>query len=93
MKKNQPVKFHKPASTMRRVFQSITDGNHSRIKIAVDTGLRDGQIKSALYNLSFIGLIDVRKENGKSRYMLADKDESPACSACFRFVNSIFNVA
>lgn len=93
LKKNQPVSFLRPNSTMKTVLKSIQDGNYSRSRIAIDTRLRDGQVKSALYNLTFIGAVKAERFEGRTIYLIPTDHEQPRCSKCFANVNSIFNVA
>jgi hypothetical protein len=57
LKKNQPVKFERPMSTMRQVYLSIEQGNKYRGDIQADTKLLQGQVQSALWNLVYIGAV------------------------------------
>lgn len=73
LKKNQPVKLSKPDSTMSVVHDSIKQGNHSLQRILVHTKKKQGAVKSALYNLSHIGMIEARKINGATRWFVPDQ--------------------
>lgn len=89
LKKNTPINFVRPASTMLRVFSAIQDGCTYHHEVQKATQLKKGQVQSAIWNLRHIGAIDrVIDDSGRSRYVLP----SIHCGACFRGVNSIFGV-
>lgn len=95
LKKNQPVKLSKPNSTMRLVYDSIKDGNHSLEKIRVDTKKFIGQVKSAVYNLSHIGMVKPVDVNGRTHWYLPDQvpQSELASSDIFKNCPSIFMVS
>lgn len=91
LKKDQPVKFSRPMSTMRVVLLAVEQGKQYRYEILKETGLKAGQVNSALWNLTFIGAVvrDVDRE-GRSVYLLPGKIYRTA--PCLLGVSSIFNV-
>jgi hypothetical protein len=79
-------------STMKMVHSCVELGIRTKEDISKDTGLRIGQVKSALYNLVFIGLLRFTKENGNpSVYYLIDEIEAGLTNECLKGINSIFN--
>lgn len=91
LKKNQPVKFSRPMSTMRAVFEQVQQGVHYRIDIVENTGLVQNKVRAALYNLVFVGVIHRGEDaQGRSVYMLPD--ESIGVAKCLKGVSSIFHV-
>ena len=89
IKKGQMLKLTKP-STMRMVLNCIENGLSSRLEIAEETGLRAGQVKSALHNLAYIGAIkSATDEQGRNIYILPGRAREIA--RCLCGVNSIFN--
>jgi hypothetical protein len=91
LKKNQPVKFERPMSTMRQVYLSIEQGNKYRGDIQADTKLLQGQVQSALWNLVYIGAV-VRKDDkeGRSVYQVPGMEYTVAKNLLG--VRSIFDV-
>ena len=91
LKKDQPVKFSRPMSTMRVVLLAVEQGHQYRHEITAETKLKQGQVNSALWNLTFIGAVvrDVDRE-GRSVYLLPGKIYRVA--PCLMGVRSIFNV-
>jgi len=91
LKKNQPVKFSRPMSTMRTVLLAVEHGFQYRHDILVETKLKPGQVQAALYNLTYIGVV-VRQvdANGRSIYLLHGTNYGVA--PCLRGVRSIFDV-
>ena len=74
---------------MRSVYEAIQNGCTYRSEIIEETKMREGRVKSAIWNLSYIGVIQrVDDDNGRSRYILPSID----VGSCFKGVNSIFNV-
>ncbi len=91
LKKGKPVKFSKPVSTMRTVLALIEQGHQYRAEIVMVSGLQLGQVTSALYNLRFIGVIDLaRDEQGRTVYRSPGRHYGVA--PCLRGVRSIFDV-
>lgn len=91
LKKNQPVKFTKPVSTMRTVLAAVEHGFMYRHDILTQTSLKDGQVQAALWNLTFIGVIQRGTDaNGRSIYLVPGRQYGVA--KCLCGVNSIFNV-
>jgi len=72
LNKDQAMEL-KEGTTMWRVYQSIRNGNHSQSKVLVDTALRLGQVRSALHNLRYVGMLDLVQVDGRSRYYLPDQ--------------------
>lgn len=71
LKKGQSVKFTRPVSTMKTVLRAVEQGKSTRFEIQEETGLRIGQISSALYNLTFIGVIHrIDDAQGRSTYRI-----------------------
>lgn len=91
LKKNQPVKFSRPMSTMRTVLLAVEHGFQCRHDILTETKLKAGQVQSALYNLVYIGVI-VRELDvqGRSIYLIPGTNYGVA--PCLRGVRSIFDV-
>ena len=91
LKKGQPLPLHKP-STMRLVLSSVEEGNRYRRDVVKDTGLQDGQVRSALHNLVFIGLLERKIDSlGRSIY-LPPGQWFGETAPCLRGVASIFHV-
>jgi hypothetical protein len=83
------VMFVKPMSTMRRCLEAVEQGNDNRQSVMDATGLRAGQVRGALHNLSFIGAVQVRTDsNGRVIYTT----QAHAVAPCLCGVSSIFNV-
>ena len=57
LKKDKTVPFVHPMGTMKQCLDCVNDGLGLSRLIVERTGLREGQVKSALYNLTFIGAI------------------------------------
>jgi len=91
LKKNQPVKFSRPMSTMRTVLLAVEHGFQYRQDILMETKLKPGQVQAALYNLTYIGVV-VRNvdDNGRSVYLIPGTNYCVA--PCLRGVRSIFDV-
>jgi len=91
LKKGQLVAFTRPMSSMRRVLDAIEVGNSRPQDIREYTGMRQGQVASALYNLTFVGaIVLVKDECGRSCYLLPGGRGEVA--KCLKGVSSIFNV-
>ena len=79
-------------STMRKVLGLVEQGHQHRADIVEASGLRVGQVVSALYNLTFIGAIHIGKDReGRTVYMSPGRLYGVA--PCLRGVRSIFDVA
>ena len=91
LRKNTPVKFSRPISSMRTVLQAVEQGNHTRAEIEAYSNLVPGKARSALYNLCFIGVvIRVEDDQRRSRYILPGTLGPVA--KCLYGVRSIFDV-
>ncbi len=91
LKKNQPVKFTRPISTMRQVLLAIEQGIKYRHDIVEETKLRLGQVDSAIYNLKYIGVIEYgTDDNGRRVYLIPGTNYGVA--KCLCGVRSIFDV-
>lgn len=92
LKKNQPVKFAKPVSTMRTVFEAVEQGIETRAAIVEETGLVLNKVRAALFNLTFIGVIQrYEDEQGRSRYTIPGRMVG-GVARCLCGVRSIFDV-
>jgi hypothetical protein len=89
LKKNHATTL-KNDSTMGIVYSCVANGVSTRAEIIKSTKLRHGQVKSALYNLVFVGMLTFEKVNhGSAVYSLVGVGDS-FCD-CFKGVNSVFN--
>ncbi len=78
-------------STMRTVLALIEQGSEYRHAIVEASGLRVGQVTSAIYNLRFIGAIQLgTDEQGRTVYRSPGRMYGVA--PCLRGVRSIFDV-
>lgn len=78
---------------MKRVLEAIEQDNLYRIDIEKATGLQTGQVRSAIFNLTFIGAIQRAKDNnGKTVYFVSGKFTG-GVAPCLRGIRSIFEVA
>lgn len=95
LEKDHPLKLSKPDSTMRLVYESIRDGNHTAEKIRVDVCKYIGPVKAAIYNLSHVGMIKPVQVNGITHWYLRDDApcDSPKSSEVFKRCPSIFMVS
>jgi predicted transcriptional regulator len=91
LKKGQPVAFSKPMSTMKRVFEAIEQDHQYKREIRKATGLSQGQVDSAIWNLKFIGVID-RNKDREGRYTYAVAGRIGVVAPCLCGVRSIFDV-
>ena len=93
LKKGQLVKFTRPVSTMKLVYEAIEQGFAYRYEVVKETNLKENQVRSAIWNLSFIGAIKkVQDDQGRSRYVIPGVWVEPVAD-CLCGVNSIFNVS
>ena len=78
-------------STMRTVLLAVEQGHQYKYEITKETKLKQGQVNSALWNLTFIGAVmrDTDKE-GRSVYLLPGKIYRIA--PCLMGVRSIFDI-
>jgi hypothetical protein len=68
LKKGSPFPLQRP-SNMRRVLEAVQNGNQYRREVMKVTGLNEGQVRSALHNLVFIGFLERRSDTeGRSTY-------------------------
>jgi len=92
LKKNQPVKFVKPMSTMRQVLSAIEQGHESRQSIVDETGIVLNKVRAALFNLTFIGAIHRYEDaQGRSKYTIPGRMVGEVAH-CLKGVRSIFDV-
>lgn len=91
LKKNQPVKFSRPMSTMRTVLLAVEHGYQSRHDILTETKLKAGQVQAALYNLTFIGVV-VREVDAQGRSVYLIPGTHYGVAKCLCGVRSIFDV-
>lgn len=61
---------------MSIVYEAIRSGHRSPDKIRIATGKSLGQVRSALYNLSFAGMIVPVRESGKTRWATVSETDS-----------------
>ena len=91
LKKGQMVKFSKPVSSMKTVYEAIEQGHCYRHVLIKETGLNENQVRAALWNLSFISAIKrVTDDQGRTMYVLPGAWVTPV-SPCLLGVSSIFN--
>lgn len=90
LKKNQLVKFVRPMSTMRTVLALIEQGHELRHDIVDASGLRLGQVVSALYNLKFIGCIRTDTD-AQGRTVYRSPGRLYGVAPCLCGVRSIFD--
>ena len=91
LRKNHIASFTRPMSAMRQVLSAVELGTDRRDDIAAATGLRVGQVRSALYNLAFIGAVVLARDaQGRSIYVTPGR--MGAVAANLRGVCSIFHV-
>lgn len=91
LKKNQPIKFLRPMSTMRTVLLAVEHGFQYRHDILEETKLKAGQVQSALYNLVYIGVI-VRDVDAQGRSIYLIPGTNYGVPKCLCGVRSIFDV-
>lgn len=91
LKKGQPVKFSRPMSTMRVVLMAVEQGHQYRHDILKETKLKQGQVNSALWNLTYIGAVMREADTeGRSIYVLPGMLRKVA--PCLMGVRSIFDI-
>jgi hypothetical protein len=91
LRKNQPIKFKKPYSTMRTVLALIEQGHEYRHDIVDLSGLRVGQVSGAIYNLVYIGAVQ-RGTDEQGRTVYRSPGRHYGVAPCLRGVRSIFDV-
>jgi transcription initiation factor IIE alpha subunit len=90
LRKGQPVKFSKPMSTMRVVLGVIENGAIYKQDIVTESGLKEGQVRSALFNLTYVGCIKLGKDReGRTIYIAPGTVNE--VSDLLLGINSIFN--
>lgn len=77
---------------MRRVLGAVEMGNERHADIVAATGLRMGQVVSALYNLAFIGAV-IRSVDKQGRSIYVTPGRIGPVARNLRGVRSIFDVA
>ena len=90
LKKNQPVKFSRPMSTMRTVLLAVEHGYQYRHDILTETKLKAGQVQAALYNLTFCGIV-VRGTDDVGRSIYSLPGRISGVPKCLCGVRSIFD--
>lgn len=91
IRKGRPLPLEKP-SNMRVVLNSIEMGNRYRREIVDHTGLKEGQVRSALYNLAFIGLVKRTVDEANRSVYLSPGQWHSQVAANLKGVRSIFDV-
>lgn len=79
-------------STMRTVLALIEQGHELRTEIVLTSGLRPGQVNSAIHNLVFIGAVH-RCADAQGRTVYRSPGRVYGVAPCLRGVRSIFDVA
>lgn len=93
LKKNHNPTFTRPDSAMRVVLQAVEDGKQTRKEIVSSTRLEDGKVRSALYNLAFIGAVVRRSDRNRiSVYSVPNTRVEMRTPACLKGIRSIFDV-
>lgn len=91
LRKGKPLPLHKP-STMRLVLSAVEEGHKYRREVIKATGLQDGQVRSALHNLVFVGLLNRHMDSsGRSVYIPPGQWHGET-APCLCGVRSIFDV-
>ena len=91
LKKGQMVKFARPVSSMKTVYEAIEQGVCCRHTLIAETKLNENQVRAALWNLSFISAIKrVDDANGRTMYVLPSAWTEPVAQN-LRGVSSIFH--
>ena len=91
IRKGRPLPLEKP-SNMRVVLNSIEMGNKYRREIVIHTGLKEGQVRSALYNLAFIGLVKRTVDEANRSVYLSPGQWHSQVAANLKGISSIFHV-
>lgn len=92
LKKGQLVQFSRPVSTMKTVFEAVEQGFAYRYEVIRETGLQENQVRSAIWNLAYIGAIKkVTDESGRTKYVIPGVWVEPVAK-CLMGVSSIFHV-
>lgn len=88
LRKNRPVKFLRPDSSMKKVYEAICDGSHSRTEIIEATSLKAGAVRSAITNLVFVAMVENDMDcNGRAIYILPGTVKA---GKCWAGANSVF---
>ena len=90
MLKKNAANYPSHDSTMGRVYKCVSHESKTRDEIVRETGLRHGQVKSALHNLVFIGLLAFDKEGTKSAKYFK-REGNTTFPDCLKGVSSVFN--
>lgn len=93
LRKNQPVKFARPISSMKTVYQCIEQkGPLTRNEIIRETGMVVAKGQAAIWNLVFVGALQRCEDSeGRTVYALPGSWLNPTADI-LKGVNSIFNV-
>ena len=78
-------------STMRTVLGLIEQGCECRLAIVEASGLRPGQVSSAIHNLVFIGAVH-KAADAQGRTVYRSPGRHYGVAPCLRGVRSIFDV-
>jgi predicted transcriptional regulator len=92
LKKNQPIGFLKPYSSMRQVYLAIEHGYRTVREIEQETSLKNSSVKAAIANLAYIGAIITRQKDGDGRAIYSIPQARFEAAMCLRGINSIFSV-
>ena len=90
LRKNKPVPFSHPCGTMKKVYDCINDGLFYRHEIIKETKLREGQVRSAIYNLTFIAcIVKCKDEQGRTIYKVPGSFVE-VTAQCWGMASSVF---
>jgi transcription initiation factor IIE alpha subunit len=74
---------------MKRVYDAINDGLFYKHEIIEETKLREGQVRSAIYNLTFIScIVKCKDKEGRTIYRIPGFVEVTA--ECWAMASSVF---
>lgn len=90
IRKGKPLPLQKP-SNMQRVLLAVEHGHRTRRAVMEETGLHERQVRAALHNLVFIGLLTRSKDDSGRSVYLAPGRWQGCTPACFIGVASIFH--
>ena len=91
IRKNQPVKFSKPVSSMKTVYECVNDGARTRAEIIKASGLVTAKARAAIWNLVFVGII-LKTEDSEGRTIYVMPGTIQGVASCLKSVRSIFDV-
>lgn len=90
---NERLAFIRPMSKMRIVLSAIEQGYQYRHDIVKETKLQEGQVRSALFNLTFIGAIKLTKDASNRTVYLIPGQWAAEIPHNLRGIRSIFDTA